>query len=96
MHERRDTYVPRKHQADYKDRGNWYTTETRNIHRVVYCFKQLYDTIYLRIFFYSGLQKQCNPLTNLYLFSLTAQVSYYVIVGSKNSGDWRALSFSPI
>ena len=35
MYEQRDTSVPRKHNADYVDRGNWGTTKTRNIHRVI-------------------------------------------------------------
>ena len=30
-----------KHHADYKDRGNWGTAKTRNIHRVVYSFKHI-------------------------------------------------------
>ena len=38
VYEQRDTSVPRKHRADYRDRDNWGTTRTRNIHRVVYSF----------------------------------------------------------
>ena len=38
MYELWDISVPRKHQAN--DRDNWGTTKTRNIHRVVYIFKQ--------------------------------------------------------
>ena len=37
MYEQRDTFVPRKHHADYGYRGyNWGTSKTRNIHGVVY------------------------------------------------------------
>ena len=36
MYEQRDTSVPRKHQADYRYKGNRGTAKTRNIHRVVY------------------------------------------------------------
>ena len=32
VHELRDTSVPRKHRAAYRDRGNWGTTKTRNVH----------------------------------------------------------------
>ena len=32
MYKQRDTSVPRKHPADYRDRGNCGTTKTRNIH----------------------------------------------------------------
>ena len=39
MYEQRDTYVPIKHQADYRDRGNWGTTKNRNINRMVYSSK---------------------------------------------------------
>ena len=38
MCEQRDTSVPRKHHAGYRERGNWGTTKTINIHRVVYSF----------------------------------------------------------
>ena len=38
MYEQWDTCVHRKHYADYRDRGNWGTTETRNIHGMVYSF----------------------------------------------------------
>ena len=31
MYEQRDTSVPIKHHADYRDKGNWGTTKTRNI-----------------------------------------------------------------
>ena len=41
MYEQRDTSVPRKHQADYRDGGNWGTNKTRNIHRVVYNFNPM-------------------------------------------------------
>ena len=34
MYEQLDTSVPRKH----RDRGNWSTTKTRHVHRVVYSF----------------------------------------------------------
>ena len=45
MYEQRDTSVPRKHQADYTDRGNRGATKIRNTHRVVYGFKfRLYKT----------------------------------------------------
>ena len=39
MYEQWDTSVPKKHHADYSDRGNLGTAKTRNIHRVVYSFK---------------------------------------------------------
>ena len=39
MCEQRDTSVPRKHQVDYRDRGNWGTTKTKNVQRVVYSFE---------------------------------------------------------
>ena len=39
MYEQRDTSVPRKHHADYRDEGSWGTTKTGNKHRVVYSFK---------------------------------------------------------
>ena len=38
MYEQRDTSVPRKHHADYRDRGNWDTTKTQNVHIMVYSF----------------------------------------------------------
>ena len=38
MYEQRDTSVPRKHHADYRDRSNWGTTKTRKVHGVVYSF----------------------------------------------------------
>ena len=36
VYEQRDKSVPRKHHADH--RGNWGTTKTRSMHRVVYSF----------------------------------------------------------
>ena len=44
MYEQRDTFVPRKHHADYRDRGNWGTTKTRNVPRVVYIFKHEFQS----------------------------------------------------
>ena len=41
MYEQRDIFVPRKHHTGYRDRGNWGTTKTRNIQRVVYSFKYI-------------------------------------------------------
>ena len=38
MYEQRDTSVPRKHHAGYRDKGSWGTIKTRNIHLVVYIF----------------------------------------------------------
>ena len=38
MYKQRDTYVPRKHHVGYRDRGNWGTSKTRNIHREVHSF----------------------------------------------------------
>ena len=45
MYEQRDTFVPRKHHADYRDRGNWGTTKTRNVHvrKVVYGFNNIFN-----------------------------------------------------
>ena len=44
MYEQRDaSVVPRKHQADYSARGNWGTTKTRNIHRVVHILNHSKD-----------------------------------------------------
>ena len=48
MYEQHDTSVPTKHHADYRDRGNWGTTNTRNIHRVVYSFLTLIFTLAVR------------------------------------------------
>ena len=41
MYENWDTCVPRKHHADYRDRGNWGTSKTRNVKRVVYRFNYI-------------------------------------------------------
>ena len=32
MYDQRDTPVPKKHHADYRDKGNWGTTKTRKIY----------------------------------------------------------------
>ena len=32
MYEQQNTFVSRKYRANYKERGNWGTTKTRNIH----------------------------------------------------------------
>ena len=49
MYEQRDTPVPRKHHAESSDRGNWGTTKTRNIHRVVYTFNSFTEKIFIKI-----------------------------------------------
>ena len=36
MYEQPDTSVPRKHHADDRDRGNWGTPKTMNVHKVIY------------------------------------------------------------
>ena len=45
MYKQRDTFVPRKHHADYRDRGNWGTTKTKNVHvqKGVYGFNNIFN-----------------------------------------------------
>ena len=44
-----DTSGPRKHHADYKDRGNWGTTKNRNINIEVYSFKSGFGLDYQHV-----------------------------------------------
>ena len=41
MYEQRETSAPRKHHVDYRDRGNFCTAKTRNVHGVVDSFNPL-------------------------------------------------------
>ena len=59
VYKKRDKFLPRKHHADYRDRGNWGTTKTRNINVVVHGFN-------------SGLARlatSVTPCPNVYVMS---------------------------